>query len=131
MKVAIATDDGLTVADHVGRCEGFVVCTIEHGRLMGQEYRANLFTHHQHHEVSGSESLHDHSGIISGLGDCSTIIARGMGMRFRQDLARAGKELCLTSEAIILVALERYLNGDLEDDSSRACTDSAKKSPQP
>lgn len=75
MKVAIATDDYISVTGHVGRCEGFLVVTIENGEVKETEKRENNYTNHAtsghqergHRHQHGVEHKTGHERLAEGL----------------------------------------------------------------
>ncbi|MGJ8454463.1 NifB/NifX family molybdenum-iron cluster-binding protein [Pseudothermotoga sp. U03pept] len=117
MKIAIASDDGVTISSHFGRTKGFVIAEIENKQLKDKKYLPNTFTGHAmglHHD----EQRHghgNHAGIISALSDCVAVISHGMGKRLYDDLTQAGKEVYVTDEVEVDKAIEQYLNGRLKN----------------
>ena len=107
MKIAVASDDGVNVALHTGRCRGFVIYEVAGQAATHTEYRANNFTTHalgqcqgDHAHDSGS-SHHSHGPLVDALGDCTVLVTRGLGPRLIADLAVRGIEayLCLVETA--------------------------------
>ncbi len=120
MKVAIATDDYKSVTGHVGRCNGFLIVTVENGEIKETEERENKFTNHgrgghdhgqQHH---GEEHKTGHQRLAEGLKDCSHLICHGVGWRLVEDLTVAGIKPILTNEEDALQAALKLENGTLE-----------------
>jgi predicted Fe-Mo cluster-binding NifX family protein len=123
MKIAIATDDFITVTGHVGRCNGFLIYDIEDCKILNIENRENNFTHHKtshDHEHSHSHG-HSHSSLVDGLSDCSHLICTSAGWRLRDDFGKAGKELIFTDESIAEVAAINFANGTLAINPEGAC----------
>ena len=60
MKIALASDDGTTIAAHTGRCQGFVIYEVFDDQAVRLGYRENKFTGHARGEC-GSEHGHDQS----------------------------------------------------------------------
>lgn len=120
MKVAIATDDYKSVTGHVGRCNGFLIVTVENGEIKETEERENKFTNHgrgghdhgQHHH--GEEHKTGHQRLAEGLKDCSHLICHGVGWRLVEDLTAAGIKPILTNEEDALQAALKLENGTLE-----------------
>lgn len=120
MKVAIATDDYKSVTGHVGRCNGFLIVTVENGEVKATEERKNNFTNHgrgghghgQHHH--GEEHKTGHQRLADGLKDCSHLICHGVGWRLVEDLTAAGIKPILTNEEDALQAAIKLENGTLE-----------------
>ncbi len=121
MKIAIASDDGKTIASHFGRTRGFVVVDAEGGKIVKSEYRPNTFTGHATGLEGESHAADRHGPILSALADCQIVVARGMGRRIYNDLAGAGKEVFVTTEALAEKAAEQYLAGKLDHNPDQTC----------
>ena len=54
MKIAVVTDDGKTISAHFGRATKYAICTVEDGKLIGEELIDKPNFHgkhrHQHHQ---------------------------------------------------------------------------------
>lgn len=131
MKIAIPSDDQVTLCPHFGRTRGFLIFSIKNGIVENQEYRANTFTqhvmgqqqpqHHHEHEHQGERHQHSHGGILEALKDCEVVIAGGMGYRLQEDLARAEKQVFITRLSDAREAVERFLKDNLESDKDACC----------
>ncbi len=106
MKIAVASDDGTNVAQHTGRCAGFVIYEIEGEKVSLREYRSNGFTAHALGQCTGdhsheSGSHHSHGPLVHALADCRALVTRGLGPRLIADLAACGVEpyVCLAETA--------------------------------
>lgn len=116
MKIAIASDDGITISSHFGRAKGFVIAEIENGQVKNKQYLPNTFTGHAQGLHHGEHTHHgNHENIIRALSDCRVVISRGMGRRLYEDLTKAGKEVYVTDELEVDKAIELYLNGRLKN----------------
>ena len=124
MKVGIASNDKLSIAQHFGRTKGFVIAEIEDGKVQSKDYRINDFTHHSqqggHEHQSGHG--HSHGSILKALKDCRVVIARGMGKRIYDDLRSAQIESCITDIPEVDRALTAYISGTLVDNPGKGCT---------
>ncbi|KUG26804.1 hth dna-binding protein [hydrocarbon metagenome] len=122
MKVAIATDDYKSVTGHVGRCNGFLIVTVENGNIKETEERENNFTNHGRgnhgqghgHHHHGEEHKTGHQRLAEGLKDCSHLICHGVGWRLVEDLTVAGIKPILTNEEDALQAAIKLENCTLE-----------------
>lgn len=95
MKIALPTNDGLSVSAHFGRSAGFIVFDVENGEVRKREVVNNpsCHTHEEgacNHGSGGNESAHSHAGILSALEGCSVVICAGMGWRAVEALKSAG-----------------------------------------
>ncbi|MCE1163776.1 MAG: iron-molybdenum cofactor biosynthesis protein [Bacteroidetes bacterium] len=129
MKIAVASDDGISLTGHVGRCEMFLVFDVDGNTIKNVEQRPNTFTmhkqghHHEHDHHQGHEHGHHHSheGIVSGLSDCRYLICSCAGPGLISDLAANGIMTLLTDETAAETAVLQYLEGTLPVDDNKAC----------
>lgn len=122
MKVAIAIDNRSDISAHFGRSPAFLIFTVENGRIMHREIRAN------DQATPGAESelphvhSHDHNRFVRLLGDCQAVIGLGMGAGARVALEAAGIDVrllvapCSPEEAAV-----RYESGLLESSLGECC----------
>ena len=117
MRIAIASDDEKTIASHTGRCRGFAVFEVADGQATRREYRENEFTRHAHGECPGEhgDSQHgSHGPLLSALGDCCAVIARGMGPRLVSDLATQGIDAYICNSTGVDDAVREFAAGRLQ-----------------
>jgi predicted Fe-Mo cluster-binding NifX family protein len=89
LKVAIGTDDGVTVSRHFGRAGSYAVLTVENDEIVAREIRPKLSPHGS---ASGSREEHGsgphgigagadlrHDQMAMAIADCSVVICAGMG----------------------------------------------------
>jgi len=108
VKIAIATDDGMTISPHLGRARSFLVVEVEDGRIKNKELR----------RVAGGGMRHgecDHRSMISSIKDCEAVISFGMGWRIYEDFRANGIKPIVTDKPNVEEALEAYLKGELVD----------------
>lgn len=130
MKIAVVTDDQVTISRHFGRAHYYLVFTVEDGQVIQQELRDKLghdqfqreeHDHHDHdhdHEHGhgfGQHAQDKHSRMMANLTDCQVLLAGGMGMGASASLQAIGVQPVLTSVREIDAALRAYLAGELED----------------
>ncbi|MCZ7557266.1 MAG: NifB/NifX family molybdenum-iron cluster-binding protein [Bacteroidia bacterium] len=149
MKIAIASDDGIHVAGHAGRSEGFVVMEYDGHAVTQREYRTSPMPghvhagehhpdahghHHAHADtVSGSQHMHRHGGdfsdahaqkharIRAALAGCDILICGGMGHRLQTDLHQAGITVRLTTLGNVEDAFQAWRDGRLEEQLQGFC----------
>ena len=132
MKIAIPSNDKQTISAHFGRTEGFVILTIEEGKVQKSEYYINDFTghsqglHHEHdhsHDNGHSQASiqHSHQGIFGAIGDCQVVIAGGMGRRLYTDFEQRKIKVFVTRERNIEKAVQLFLTENLDNDSEKCC----------
>jgi len=127
MRIAVATDDGTTVAPHTGCCRGFVIYEVDQGQARRAGYMANVFTGYAtgrcsrvkggddlDEEAEGCHVEHSHEPLLTGLASCGALIARGMGPRLINDLKGRSIDAVVCTEPDADRAAQRYATGDLE-----------------
>ena len=130
MKIAVVTDDQITISRHFGRAHYYLVFTVEDGKVVQKELRPKLghdqFQQEEHHEHEhdhdhqqghgfGQHSQDKHSRMMANIGDCQVLLAGGMGLGARASLEAIGVKPILTNVREIDAAVQAYLAGELED----------------
>ena len=127
MKIAVATNDNLKVAGHVGRCKAFLVFETEEKKILNKVIRINSFTnhgqhgHHHHEHNHGEGHGHGHHNLVEGLKDCEVLIFNHGGWRLINDLKANNIEPVLTDEPIAEEAVLKYLKGELVINEENVC----------
>lgn len=127
MKIAVATDDFLTVTGHIGRCNGFIVYEVENGNIVNREQVENSFTNHrkgEHHHHNGEgehQHGHSHSNLVEGLNGCSHLICTAAGWRVVEDLKRNNIEVIFTNEIDADTTALKFAEGKLEINNEGVC----------
>lgn len=119
-KVAIATEDGTRVSAHFGRARYFEVVTLEDGEIVASERRDKPFhqgDHSAHHAHGGPDS--HAGGMVAVVGDCSAVVAGGMGTPAYQAIQAAGLNAILTDEHDLQKAAKAYASGTLVSRTER------------
>jgi predicted Fe-Mo cluster-binding NifX family protein len=125
MRIAVATDDGTTVARHFGRASHYLVVTFEDGAAAATELRPkaghHTFAGEHHgpgrHEESehghGPEADVKHRAMAAPVADCESVIAGGMGRGAFLGLRSFGLEAWITDVSDALEAATRCASGTL------------------
>jgi predicted Fe-Mo cluster-binding NifX family protein len=121
MKVAIASDNGITISSHFGRTLGFEIFEIENGVIVNQLFRKNDFTGHARGMEGAGHHADHHGPILEALKDCNVVIAHGMGRRIYDDLQRAGIETFIVEENDTKQAIQLYMENKLQDHPEKGC----------
>lgn len=121
MRIAIASDDEQTIANHFGRTRGFMIYETEDGVIKNQYYRNNDFTGHARGLEHASHHIDRHGPILNALNDCHAVISRGMGRRIYEDLQNAGIETFIVEEIETDSAIRLYLQNNLRDNPDKGC----------
>lgn len=124
VKVAVASDDGLTIGQHFGRTSCYVVLTLEGGEIVSSETRPKPGHHTfspQERQGSHSRGRHGcdagaqprHEAMARVVADCQAVIAGGMGWGAFQGLQACGIEAVVTDAQDLREAVLRYAEGTL------------------
>lgn len=130
IKIAVASDNGISLTGHIGRCEMFLIFDIIGKEIVKKAEKINSFTmhktgnhsnreHHVHHHEN--EGIGRHIGIINGLKDCKYLICSGAGPGLINDLNANGIEIILTEVMEAEKAVRMFINGELSSDPDRSC----------
>ena len=112
MKIAVVTDDQITISPHFGRATYYQVFTIEAGQIVGKETRTKAY-HGQAGEQEMHTHQHQHGGMVDPISDCQVMLGRGMGTGAYNALTGAGIQPIITDIADIDTAVKAYLAGNL------------------
>jgi predicted Fe-Mo cluster-binding NifX family protein len=127
MKIAASTSDGETIDHHFGNALGFVVLTIEEGKVVNTELRdlaedppppvTEEPAHHSHdHHHENGENHQCRSGkLLNLIPDCSVVLSRGMCEEVYGKLQEAKLGPLLTDVVSIDEAVQAYAEGRLEN----------------
>lgn len=125
-KIASITDDGITISQHFGRAQYYLVSTVENGQIVSRELRSKLgHTHfaNQPHEDENpgqphgmdSASHNKHLQMADAIVDCEALLCRGMGMGAYQSMQTAGIRPVVTDIVDIDDAVMAYIAGNIVD----------------
>jgi len=117
MKIAVASEDGVSISHHFGRSRSFLVFETQDKQIVGRSLRDNTFTAHalgECQEGQPHEHHHGHGAIVNALRDCEVILCYGMGWRAAEDLKQNGiQAFVVQGEATPEQAVVEYLAGKL------------------
>jgi predicted Fe-Mo cluster-binding NifX family protein len=133
MKIAVVSEDGVTISQHFGRALHYVVVTVEDGKIASRETREKMghahFAGEPHPEGGhGADSRGHgfdpaaqsrHARMVAAITDCQVLLARGMGGGAYYSLKEAGIRPMVTDIASIDEAVQAYLDGRLVDRKER------------
>ncbi|MBN1644286.1 MAG: dinitrogenase iron-molybdenum cofactor biosynthesis protein [Dehalococcoidales bacterium] len=123
MKIAVITEDGVTVSQHFGRAPYYMVVSVEDGKVVGEEKRDKA-GHHSfaagHHDMAPGErhgydagSQAKHTAMAQSIGDCQVLTAGGMGWGVYESLKSCGIDTIVTDVGNIDEAVRLYVEGNL------------------
>ena len=123
MKIAVITDDELTISQHFGRAPMYVVVTAEDGKVTDKETRdkAGHHTFAAHHTelATGEKHGYDagaqtrHATMAETIADCQVLIAGGMGWGAYEGMKSYDIEPVVTDVEDIDEAVKLYLSDSL------------------
>ncbi len=132
IKIAIPTDDGVTISRHFGQARAFLVVTMEEGEIIDQELRelpnAGGHDHHHHHHDHDHGHDHHHHGMggnpahmakFEYVRDCQFLIGGGMGQPAMQRLQAMGLQVALTDHKRIADLLDEVKSGQVKHNPRR------------
>ncbi len=126
MRIAVPTNDGISISAHFGRSEGFLVFEIEDGRIRGREMRSNTMQHSHEQGAcdhgSGGSEPHSHASILSALSGCDVVICAGMGWRAAEALKSGGiAEVVFAAPGLAEETVTAFLAGTLTAQEQSYC----------
>jgi predicted Fe-Mo cluster-binding NifX family protein len=117
MKIAVASEDGVSISHHFGRSRCFLIFETDEKRIVSQSLRDNRFTPHalgECQEGQPHQHHHGHGPIINALKDCEVVLCYGMGWRAAEDLKQNGiRAFVIQGEVTPEQAVNDYLAGKL------------------
>jgi len=130
MKIAAVSDDGMTISQHFGRAQYYMVLTIQNNQIVAREKREKMghthFANEPHTEGNDprghgydAASQSRHARMASAIADCQVLLARGMGSGAYDSMRAAGIRPIVTDVANIDDAVNAYLAGTLVDHVER------------
>jgi predicted Fe-Mo cluster-binding NifX family protein len=136
MKIAIASDDGISMASHFGRSRYFLVFEVTDGKVSGPESRPNGEAG-SHEECGSSEPhsqshAHNHDAMARALADCQVLLAGGIGWRAAADLqARNIQPMAVAFTGSAIAAVNAYLSGTIKPLGAFCCGHHKEEQPRP
>jgi predicted DNA-binding protein (UPF0251 family)/predicted Fe-Mo cluster-binding NifX family protein len=112
-KIAIPTEDGVTISLHFGKAPRFVVITVREGVVTGREERPKA-----HHGLGGLAMKGDvkfHDALVEPILDCDIVLTGGIGWNAYESLRVRGLRPVLTEVQDIDEAVLRLVSGTLSD----------------
>ncbi len=126
MKIAVITDDGVTISKHFGRARSYLVITIEGGKVVGKENRSKLShdhfqgqshheDHHDEHHGTDHASHGRHLSMAETISDCTTLLCGGMGRGAYESMRQLNVQPLVTDLENIDEAVQAFIDGKLID----------------
>ncbi len=114
-KIAIPTNDRLSVARQTGRASEFAIFTLNaEGKPENTEYRINSHNHdHDHDHDHEHEQGHNHDDLAALLSDCNRVVVQHAGPHFKGSMDKAAITIVFTSAQTIEEAINEIANSNL------------------
>ncbi len=110
-RIAIATADGVSVADHLARSTGFVVLELANNAVASRSIRSRA-----------DEKCGNHATFVAMLAGCGGVICGGIGPGAWNSLVAHGIQPVVLADAMSIEdALAGYLAGTLRTTADRVC----------
>ena len=124
MKIAIPTNDRISIAKRTGRASEFAFYTIENGAIKSVTYKKNTHNHNDHDRNEGHHGKqedhndnkhthkheeHSHDDLLEVLTDIDLILVRAVGKYMRKTLQKGDFDYKLVKIDVISEILEDYL----------------------
>jgi hypothetical protein len=105
MKIAIESNDGVTIKSPFLHTKGYLVYDIDESHINGFEYRKAF---EQKKEIKRSK-ISDSKHLHPFLEDCRTVISRGMDRIELQSFKQEGKDVFITFKTAAKDAVKIYM----------------------
>ena len=127
MKIAVVSDDGVTVNQHFGRAPYYVVATVDDGKLVSKETRVKVghhtfaAAHRNEDDHVDAEGRHGYSAaaacrhtvMVEPILDCDVLICGGMGWGAYESMKSKNIDVFVTDNLNIDEVIKLYLAGTL------------------
>ncbi len=114
MKIAIQTNDRLTLAERSGRASEFAIINIDSNGKQSINYIENEHekTHHsgENKHEHNQDDRHSHEDLVALLSGIDIILGNKFGPHFSRDFHIAGIKMKITKTKIIEDAVKEILN---------------------
>ncbi|HUI08194.1 MAG TPA: DUF134 domain-containing protein [Verrucomicrobiae bacterium] len=126
MKIAAVTDDEKTISPHFGRACGFVILTVENGKVIDRETRRRQNGcdgqgHEQAHDHGVEQAGHHCGELVELIADCAVVLVCRMGGGMYRRLQAAGIRPVFTELMNIDEAVRALLEGTLSASEPNLC----------
>jgi predicted Fe-Mo cluster-binding NifX family protein len=129
MKIAVVTDDGITISQHFGRATQYAVYDIQEGKILSKALRdkaghhtfqAEGHTHihdQHHHEGRGMDAHSDdkHGRMVATITDCEVLLCRGMGRGASISMQHAGIKPLQVDFHSMDEAIQALIDGKIDE----------------
>lgn len=123
MKIAVVTDDTITISRHFGRAKHYLVVTVKDSNIVARQHvekpvhhYSDVHLHDDHaHGEHGQDETARHAEMFAPLQGCDIVLTRGMGRGAYIGLKQIGVQPIITDIASIEEAIAAVINGTIVD----------------
>jgi len=119
MKIAIPTDDGVSVSVHLGQAHYMLVVTVTDGQIGERQLREAGDVPHHTIDLHDGEHHHHHHSRFERIKDCDMLVGGGMGQPAYQRLHDMGLQVITTDLKLVEDILQAALQGTLSHNPRR------------
>ncbi len=114
MKIAIPTNDGLTITSNTKFLKGFKTFEIVEGKVLKESYvtGANALEGETLLKNIEDDPVHP---LVEAIEDCRIIISNGLDKKLFEDLLHAHKEVYVTEVSDARIAVRRFIHQTLKN----------------
>lgn len=124
MKLAIASNNGVTMSQHFGHSSCFIIYELEGDLVKGREVRTLPAAPHDIGDAAEqAPQAHGHASLLQALEGCSAMLCGGIGSRAAEELKAHQIEALVTLDTDLDPdeVVRRLLVGQLRAGSVHAC----------
>jgi predicted Fe-Mo cluster-binding NifX family protein len=118
MRIAVSTEDGVSICGHLGKCRSFIVYDTQNGAVSAKKL-INIGGVCPGHGHDAHEAGHSHN--VSPFEGCHAVITQGMGQGMLNALAGSGIRPVITRLNDPDEAVRLYLDGGLQESATSSC----------
>jgi predicted Fe-Mo cluster-binding NifX family protein len=122
MRIAVPSNDGVTISQHFGRSKQFLIFDVHEGHAAMESVRENQGCHGHDGAGHTEGQPHSHEGILGALRGCDAVVCAGIGIGAVMALKTAGLQVVsIAAEGKAVEALQLWLQGRLNNHNPAAC----------
>jgi hypothetical protein len=111
MKIAIPTNDGLSVSPNFKQARGFLILTLELGEIIREDLKWKT-----NKDIPGIDGGH-----LNPINDCQAVMVHDNDPAFFGVSTDIGKEIIRTRESIITNACMHFLENTFRNEANTCC----------
>ena len=114
MKIAIPTNDGISITSNTKFLKGFKTFEIQDGKVLKESFITGLdLLVSQPTDVDAD--MQTMNPLVAAIADCRIVISNGLDKKLFEDLLRAHKEVYITEATEVRLAMRRFIYQTLKN----------------